>query len=145
MKYDLNAPLDKARFSARVKKLLEEGDIVELRAVKPPRTMAQNRYLHVALGFVAEYMGASPEYVKQVVFKRLVCPDIFRLEATDAHLGRVEFFRSSRDLSVDELSTAIDRFVKWAQTELDITIPPADDGYQCFLAEMELERLSNQR
>jgi hypothetical protein len=53
MTYDLNNILDKERFKRRVNQLYKAGEVVELTAKKPKRSLPQNAYLHLILGWFA--------------------------------------------------------------------------------------------
>jgi hypothetical protein len=51
MLYDLSNPLQLNNFIARCEILKKKSCIVELKEKKPIRTLAQNKYLHVCLGY----------------------------------------------------------------------------------------------
>lgn len=135
MLYNLKDELSRRRFKARVMRLWKDGHIVEL-TDKRRRTGAQNNYLHVCLGALALETGNSLEVIKREVFKKTVNPDLFITEKDDPLIGRVEVLRSSRDLSKDQMSLAIDRFRKFCE-EHGVYIPsPSDDE---LIAQMEWE------
>lgn len=137
MIYDLNTPIDRARFEKRIAMLLGQRKVVECSEVKPKRTNAQNRYLHLILGEFAMQTGNTIEYVKREYFKRLCNPDIFVSTANDKYAGTVEILRSSADLTSAALSTAIDKFRNWASAEAGIYLPEANE--QEYLAFIERE------
>ena len=140
MLYDLNNELSRQRFSARVRKLWEGRAIVDL-TVPNRRTGSQNRYLHVILGILAMETGNPLSVVKTEIFKRRVNPDIFLTEKDDPTLGRITSLRSSRDLNTEEMSTAIDRYMKFC-SELGIYIPSPEDEELIEQAEYEIDRVS---
>jgi len=137
MIYDLNTPIDRARFEKRTAMLLERRKVVECSEVKPKRTNAQNRYLHLILGEFAMQTGNTLDYVKREYFKRLCNPDIFISQKSDKYAGSVEVLQSSADLSSAALSTAIDRFRNWSSAEAGIYLPEANE--QEYLAFIERE------
>lgn len=139
MTYDLNNILDKERFKRRVNQLYKAGEVVELTAKKPKRTLPQNAYLHLILGWFALETGNTLHFVKQGYFKRLVNPDIFVQEVEDGYLGRVKVLKSSIDLNTAEMTTAIERFRSWASQEAGIYLPSPDE--QAFLQAIEIEML----
>ena len=133
MIYDLTKDLDRKKFMTRVNAFWEKGARVEL-TDKRPRSLNQNAYLHVILGALAMETGNSLEYIKQEVFKKRCNPDIFLVEKDDPMLGHVEVLRSSRNVTVNEMSTAIDRYRKWC-SEHGVYIPSA--GEESLLADLE--------
>lgn len=139
MLYNLREELSRQRFAARVRKLWQDGAIVEL-TDKRRRTGSQNRYLHVILGILAMETGNSLECVKQEIFKKRVNPDLFVVEKDDPILGHIQTLRSSRDLNKEEMSKAIDRYMKFC-AELGVYIPSPEDEALIEQAEYELSRL----
>lgn len=139
MKYDLSNDLQRGQFNVRVANLLKKGGVVELKECKA-RSLRQNSFLHVALGYFAAQTGNTLEYVKQYYYKRLVNPDIFRRERDDKYLGHIEVWRSSASLTQEEMSLSIDRFRNWAANEAGIYIPSPDDARLVQLMEIEIEK-----
>lgn len=139
MIYDLRNNLDQERFRTKTLALLNKGVAVEL-TEKTGRTSNQNRYLHVILGVVAMDTGNTLDYTKQEYFKRLVNPDIFVVEKEDKFAGKVSVLRSSRELTVEEMRVAIDRFQRWA-AENGIYIPEPGDEERLRDIEIEMGRL----
>lgn len=139
MIYDLNNILDKERFKRRCNQLYKAGEMVELSAKKKRRTIPQNAYLHLILGWFAMETGNRLEFVKQEYFKKHINPEIFVIEVDDAYLGKVQVLRSSRDIDTTQMTTAIDRFRTWASSEADIYLPSPNE--QDFLQEIEMEMI----
>lgn len=140
MLYNLTNDLDRERIRARLEADLQRGSVVEYTR-KEQRTNNQNRYLHLVLGAVAIETGNDLEFTKQQYFKKLVNPDLFVLEKEDRLAGKVEVLASSRDLTVEQMSTAIDRFKRWA-AENGIYIPDPEDAARLQEIEIEMARLS---
>ena len=139
MKYDLSNELQRGNFHLRAARLMEKGCVVELKECKA-RSLRQNSFLHVALGYFAAQTGNTLEYVKQYYYKRLVNPDIFRMEKDDKFLGHIEVWRSSASLLQEEMSLSIDRFRNWSASEAGIYIPSPDDARLVQLMEIEIEK-----
>lgn len=139
MKYDLSNELQRGNFHLRAAKLMEKGCVVELKECKV-RSLRQNSFLHVALGYFAAQTGDTLEYVKQYYYKRLVNPDIFRRERDDKFLGHIEVWRSSASLTQEEMSLSIDRWRNWAANKAGIYIPSPDDARLVQLMEIEIEK-----
>lgn len=139
MIYDLNNILDKERFKTRCNHLYKQGGVVELTAKKGRRTIPQNAYLHLILGWFAIENGNTLDFVKKEYFKRYINPNIFVVEIEDKYLGRIKVLRSSRDLTSAEMTTAIERFRNWASAEAGIYLPSPDE--QSLLQYIEKESL----
>lgn len=135
MKYDLTSELDRQRFIARARKLLEKGGFVELRECTA-RTLSQNAYLHLLLGVVALDTGNDLQYVKTWYFKKIVNPDLFVVKKQDRLIGEVEVLRSTATLTKEETSVAIDRFKRWGNENGFYMPEPGDES---LLREIEIE------
>lgn len=135
MQYNLANELDKRRFLERARSLADRGRFVEL-TDKALRSRAQNAYLHAIIGVVAMETGNTLSYAKETYFKRLVNPAIFIVEKDDPLAGKVTVVRSSADLTKEEMTTAIDRFKRWA-AENGIYLP--EPGEDALLRDIEIE------
>ena len=140
MLYDLNNELSRQRFSARVRKLWEGRAIVDL-TVPNRRTGSQNRYLHVILGILAMETGNPLSFIKTEIFKRRVNPDLFVTVKSDPVLGEITTLRSTRDLTSEEMSQAIDKYVIFC-AQLGFYIPSPDEREMLEQAEYEIDRVS---
>lgn len=127
MIYNLSNDFDRQRFKTRCNALYKQGGVVDLTAKKEQRTIPQNRYLHLILGWFAIETGNTLGFVKQEYFKRYINPDLFVVEIDDKHLGKVSVLRSSRDLNTAEMTTAIERFRNWSSAEAGVYLPSPDE------------------
>lgn len=141
MLYNLNDPLDRERFKRRCNALYGKQCIVEL-SEKTSRSNSQNRYLHLLLGYLAMETGNDIDYVKELFYKRNANVELFVRTKEDELLGRVEYLRSSADLSKEEFSLSIDRLRDWSSKVAGIYLPSPDE--ESFLASIEIE-MSKQR
>lgn len=141
MIYDLSKPLDRERFATRVRFLSDKQRMVEL-TDRSRRTSAQNRYLHLILGWFAVEYGETVQYVKEEYFKRLVNADLFVVRRQDRWMGEVTVLRSTRDLTTSELSQAVDRFRDWSSREAGIYLPEANEDGMLRAIEVEVNRMS---
>ena len=139
MIYDLSKEIDKERLATRVKALTAKGAIVEF-TEKAVRSNSQNRYLHALLGALAIDTGETLEYVKEMYFKRLANRELFISTRVDKYCGTVEEVRSSADLSVEEMSVAIDRLKRWAAQE-GFYLPEPGDEERILDIEREILRM----
>ena len=135
MLYNLQDELSRKQFAARVRHLWDKGSVVEL-TDKSKRTGRQNSYLHAILSVLCIETGYALEDVKREIFKKRINPDIFIRYKEDPVLGKVEVVRSSRDLSIEEMSLAIDRYKKFC-AEQGVYIP--EPGDEEILRQIEWE------
>lgn len=136
MLYDLRNPLDRERFKRRCNALYQKQGIVDL-SEKTQRSMQQNKFLHLLLGYLAMETGNTLDYVKEVFYKRTANKELFLREKKDEILGKVEYLRSSADLSKEEMTLSIDRFRDWSSQTAGVYLPAANE--QEFLASIEYE------
>lgn len=140
MIYDLSNPLHANSLLAKVEQDVERKKIVEYKEKQMTRTIAQNSYAHVAIGYFALQIGETLEYCKRRYFKYTCNPDIFVREKTDKITkDRVKELRSMTDLTKEELSTSIERFVRWAHDVAEIPIPPPEKTELVNRMRMEVE------
>lgn len=140
MIYNLSSPLDVQNAKTRLELLIKRGCIVELSEKKAKRSLSQNRYLHLLLGYFASQTGNTLEWVKQQYYKKLCNPDLFIGECEDLFLGRVKYVRSSADLRTDEMNLSIERFRNWSAAEAGIYLPEATSEAEIAALQVEVER-----
>lgn len=141
MTYDLSNIRQLDQFHYRTLNLIEKGAKVELRELTG-RSKAQNSYLHLVLGVVAMDTGNTLAFTKDVYFKKLVNPDVFCVMKDDRIMGKVQVLRSSRDLTIEEISMCIDRFKRWA-ADNGIYIPEPEDAERLKDIELEMGRMKS--
>ncbi len=127
MIYNLTNEYEVPKFKEKVAKLLSEQATVELKKVYPKRSLAQNNYLHLLLGYFGSEYGLSIEEVKLDIFKRTCNPDLFKRSGTNKKGLRIEFLRSTAELSTAEMTTAIERFRNWSSAVAGIYLPSANE------------------
>lgn len=129
MTYDTANPLDAQRALERVTFLIEKKRPLEI-TDKSIRSLQQNRYLHLLIGLLAIETGNTLDYVKTEYFKKECNADIFVLKGYDPFLRKeTERIKSSRDVSREEMSVAIDRFRKFCAENGYPTPSPEDKAY----------------
>lgn len=135
MQYDLTSGFQREAFLSKVDNCLERGVVVEL-TEKTFRSKSQNNYLHLLLGVVAMDTGNTLAFTKEAYFKKLVNPDIFCVMKEDKIMGKAHVLRSTADLTIEEMSMAIDRFKRWG-AENGIYMP--NPGDESLLREIAIE------
>ena len=122
MIYDTSNPLQRSKLLERCKQLAESGKAVELTLKRNKRSTQQNSYLHVCLSAFAIEFGFTLQQVKDDVFKRHVCKDLF----VSAN-GGFEVCKSTTELDTKQMTDAIDKFRDWSAIEMNFYIPDPDD------------------
>lgn len=136
MIYDTSKDFDRQRAITRLNHLISKGRKIELKAIEK-RSLSQNSYLHLLLSLLAMETGNTLDYVKEIFYKRAANKELFVREKEDEILGKVEYLRSSADLSKEEMTLSIDRFRDWSSQTAGIYLPTANE--QEFLASIEYE------
>lgn len=140
MIFNLKNPYEKDDFKNYANKLYLSESVVELTKKLPNRTLAQNSYLHLLLGFFASEYGCSLDEVKLDFFKREVNKAIFQRTITNKLGKEITTLRSTTDLTTGEMSTAIDRFRNWSSAVAGIYLPSANDKQFLVYVQQEIER-----
>lgn len=141
MIYDTSKDFDKQSALAYFNKLILGKKIIEIKEIKPLRTLNQNRYIHLLFNWFAYQTGYTSDEVKQMVFKQIVNADLFYEGEFETSLGtKIHRFRSTKDLDTKEMTTAIDKFRDYASSEAGIYLPEPSDLASIQLLELELKR-----
>lgn len=128
MIYDLANDHYRAKFRESVDKLLAEAAaVVELKKKSTQRSLSQNAYLHLLLGYFAAQYGCSMDEAKVDFYKRTCNRDLYERRRANRQGVEVAYLRSSADLTKEELALSIDRFRNWSAAEAGIYLPSADD------------------
>ena len=135
MIYNLHNEYDIPKFKERAKALLERGAVVELKERKPERSNAQNRYLHLIIGFFAAKYGCTRGYAKEYFYKYKANEELYYVDKTRKYPQP----RSSRELNTEEMSLSITRFRNWSSYEAEIYLPSAEEHEMLIYAEQYVE------
>ncbi len=143
--FNLHNPYERQQFREYVNRIYEECiraplGLVEVKKKHRQRSSSQNAYLHVVLGYYASEFGYTIEEVKQDIFKRKVNKDIFEVERVNRRGEKVRRLRSSRDLDVQEMTHAIERFRNWSSAVAGLYIPAANETEALFAAQQQMEQ-----
>lgn len=140
MVFNLSNPYEHQGFKDYVNKLYAAKVVVEVKKINPKRSLAQNSYLHVILGYFASQYGCSLDEAKIDYFKRLCNKDMFEETVTNKAGKEVKRLRSSSDLTTAEMTLAIERFRNWSAAEGGIYLPSPNEGDMIIYARQEVER-----
>ena len=139
MIFNLDNGYEAERFKAKAEELLRRGCAVELRRIHQQRTMAQNRYLHLILGYFASEFGLSLDEVKVDYFKRTVNADIFKAKRVNRKGREVGYLRSTAELDTGEMTTAIERFRNWSASVAGLYLPSANEQEALLWVQKQIE------
>lgn len=141
MIYNPEKQIDVSRAIERLKFFIENKRVFELTEKRKKRTISQNAYLHLLFGWFALETGYTTEEVKQEIFKKIVNPNTF-YEGEFGNIITIERWRSTANLSTQEMTLCIDRFRDYASKEAGIYLPQPSD--LAMLQEMEIQISNNQ-
>lgn len=139
MIFILKNPFDVEKFRNWCEGVIDRQATVECRRKYPPRSIAQNNYLHVILTYFASEFGYSTDEVKQDLFKRQVNASIFVHERINKRGQTVSYLRSTTDLDTAEMTVAIERFRNWSASEQGLYLPEPHEGAFLY-AQQQAER-----
>ena len=140
MIYNLKNPHDIGKFKDRVVELINQRAVVDLTKKNPNRSLSQNAYLHLILGFFAVEYGCSLDEVKLDFFKRKCNKEIFERRVTNKQGKEITTLRSSADLDTMEMTTAIERFRNWSVSVAGIYLPSPNEDQFLIHVSQEIER-----
>lgn len=142
MRYDLSNPLHREQLATRYRRLTaKQSGIIELREVRPARSLRQNNYLHTLIAYFALQVGERADDVKREYYKLAANRQLFAICETSRVTGEpVTRLRSTTALTTDEMALSIDRFRNWASQVAGIYLPSASDMREVELMELEVER-----
>jgi len=128
MTYDLAISYDRQRARAYLDHLIGKGKKIELKEIRPKRTIDQNSLFHKWIQVFAEHIGEpSFEDCKRDV-KRALLGEKERINPLTNQTEKVDYKTSQMDTK--ELSEFMDKFKSWAQVEFGCYLPYIGDvGY----------------
>jgi len=111
---------------------IREKNLVEIKRVPEARTLSQNSFFHLLVGFFGSQIGLWPEEAKTDVKRAM--KDIFVY-----HKNGKPYLKSSADLTKDEMSQVIERLYLLAG-EQGVELPLVDNNETRSLMMNEIER-----
>lgn len=139
--YDTSNPLQKEQFKARSAKLAESGKVVELTEKKPKRTLNQNAYLWLLIGYWATQTGYTKDE-SEFMYKE-VNKDIYFVEKEIVEVKTI-YVRHTYELDTKEMSLSIEKWRNWsAMNEVfPVYLPAPNEEHLLQLAQIEIDRMS---
>lgn len=140
MIFNLNNPFEHDKFKEYVNKLYSQKVVVEVKKRLPNRSLSQNSYLHLILGWFACETGYSLEEVKLDYFKKTCNRDLFERKKINKQGKEITYIRSSTELTTGEMTTAIERFRNYASAQASIYLPAPNESQFLIHIQQEMER-----
>jgi hypothetical protein len=140
MIFNLSNHYEIPKFKKYVNRLFKERAIVEVKKKLPNRTLAQNSYLHLLLGYFGSEYGCSLDEAKVDFYKRICNRDLFERKTINKAGKEVTYLRSSAELTTGEMTLSIDRFRNWSTAQAGIYLPAANEHQMLIYAQQEIER-----
>ena len=140
MIYDNSNPLVKEQFLLRAQKLAEGGKTVEMTEKKPLRTLKQNSYLWLLLGYWATQTGYTKDEA-ETIYKD-VNKDIY-CETKEIGGREVTYIRHTYELDTAEMTSSIEKFRNWSvmNDAFPVYLPAPDETTLIQYMEMEVQRM----
>lgn len=119
--------------------LIGEKKRVDIKEVKPRRSLAQNSYLHLLLSAFGAHFGMSMDEAKGV-YKRLPGNKDIYIKRFDRDGIRFEYERSSASLDKMEMTKSIETLREWS-AKMGYPLPTATDTAWIERLENDIERV----
>lgn len=132
MKYNLKNTAELAKAMDYIDQLALQEKVVEIKKVVPGRSNPQNRYLHLIIAAFGNHFGWTLSEAKELY--KHINNNIYRYEKQGA-----VFYRSSADLTIEEMTASIDRFREYSEQQ-GYPLPLATDEAWLQEIDNEIER-----
>lgn len=143
-RYKVSDPREMLLVMDFINRAKEQNAEIVVDYYSPNRSGRQNRYLYFCLSYFAHCYGCTLIECKEIYFKRYACGDIFQVLIDDKNGNRVDYYRSTADLSKEEMSMAIRNFRAYASIH-GIEIPDATDDVSIRWCEQQMQRTKHYR
>jgi hypothetical protein len=131
MKLNLKHPLDQQKAITYLNHLIAKGERVEIRKVQLPRTLNQNKYLHVCLQYFSNETGYTLNESKEI---------LSQIAGYTYTKNEYTFRKSTSDFTKEEMISYIDFIRSFCEQNLGIYIP---DSQEYMLNQFEIEKQLN--
>lgn len=141
MIYDANDPRQYLALLEMVNKAKNSGKKIEAHVVGEKRSNQQNKYYHFVLSYYASQIGFTRTDAERE-FKEDVNSVIFVREI-DVNGKTHKVIRSSSDISKEEMTSAINNFISYAQIYAGINIPYEHEKNAIFECSQEIDKVKS--
>jgi len=139
MIFDLNNEYQIPKFKEYVKKLLADKAVIEIKKKLPNRSLSQNSYLHLLLGYFGSEYGCNIDEIKIEFYKKICNRDLFERKKINKKGKEITYLRSSAELTTGEMALSIDRFRNYASSEAGIYLPSPNEREFLIHIQQEIE------
>lgn len=134
MKLDLSKQIDLNKAKTRFEQLVEKGAKIELKEIRPTRSLPQNSYLHVCLSLYGIHFGYTLNEAKT---------DLKRNYGLVYEKGGKKYLRSTANLDSKELTQFIE-YIRDVAGQNGCYIPTSEEYLQNkFAIDREIEQNKN--
>lgn len=140
MIFNLQNEYEIPKFKEYINRLFRERAVIEVKKKHPNRTLAQNSYLHLLLGYFGSQYGCSIDEAKIDFYKRTCNRELFERSIVNKRGREVTYLRSSAELTTAEMTLSIDRFRNWSAHVAGIYLPSPEEHQMIVFAQQEIER-----
>jgi hypothetical protein len=112
-KFDFSIKKDKAAYFAMVEGSQSKQGLLTVKKWSN-RTLSQNAYLHLVLGYFACYYGYDMHHTKVEIFKKIVNPDYLTKERTTSDGELFTAILSTKSLDKATFALCTDRFLNYS-------------------------------
>lgn len=134
MKLDLSKQIDLNKAKTRFEQLVEKGSKIELKEIRPTRSLPQNSYLHVCLSLYGIHFGYTLNESKT---------DLKRNYGLVYEKGGKKYLRSTANLDSKELTQFIE-YIRDVAGQNGCYIPTSEEYLQNkFAIDREIEQNKN--
>lgn len=120
--------------------LNNKGARYDLTERKGKRSFPQQKYLEILIKKICVETNDPYCYVKQVLIKQIIAPDIFEL----SHKGH-KIYRSTADLDKREFTLIVERLRTWSELNIGLYLPEPNEREYLESLESEVQKYSNQK
>ena len=140
MIFNLENEWEHQKFKEYVNKLFTKRARVEVKEKHSGRTLAQNSYLHLLLGYFGSEYGCSLDEAKVDFYKRTCNKPLYERTKTNKQGKEITYLRSSAELTTEEMSLSIERFRDWSASVAGIYLPSANEHQMLAFIEQCIEQ-----
>ncbi len=138
MKFDLASTRESGEAMMFLTEQIRDKKKIDIKVIKPRRSLNQNAYLHLILGEFAMFVGVNMEEAK-LLYKQLPGNREIYVYKKEVQGKEFEFVRSSADLNKEEMMKSIDVLHEWA-IKMGHPLPPATDMAALMRIENDMEK-----
>lgn len=127
--FNLSYSYDLSRLHLLIDEYAKEGKRVELREVKPHRSLRQNAIFHLWVRVIVDSVGYSSFEECKTDVKRYLLGQQERVNRLTGEIELTDYKTS--EMSAGEMNNLLDKMKTWALQDLGVTLPsPNENGYR---------------